>query len=126
MTRLLFVGLGGALGAVARYGLSTWVQRSTPGSFPAGTLAVNVLGCFALGALAAAIEVRPGLHPELRYLLGVGFLGGLTTFSAFGYETFELLRAGQPGLALGSVAANMLLGLASVAAGRALFLYLLA
>jgi CrcB protein len=126
VTRLLFIGLGGALGAIARYGLSNWVQRATPGSFPSGTLSVNVAGCLAIGALAAAIEARVAMHPELRYLLGAGFLGGLTTFSAFGLETFLLARDGEYGLALASVAANMLLGLAAVAAGRALVLHILA
>lgn len=94
-----------------------------PNPFPAGTLLVNVVGCFLLGALVVAIESRTDWHPELRYLLGVGFLGALTTFSTFGYETFELLRVGDHWLALASVALNVGLGLGAVIAGRALALY---
>ena len=125
MMRLFAVGLGGALGALARYGISGYVQRRVPNPFPAGTLVVNVVGCFLLGALVVLLESRSEWHPELRYLLAVGVLGAMTTFSTFGYETFELLRVGSHGLAFASIALNVGLGLGAVIAGRALVLFLI-
>lgn len=118
MTQLLWVGIGGFFGAVARYGLSSWAQRFAPLGFPLGTLLVNVLGCFLLGVLMAWLE-RAAAPASLRPLIGVGFLGALTTFSTFGYETFSLLKQGETGLAVASVVANMLVGLAAVWLGLA-------
>ena len=113
MAQFLWVGVGGFFGAVARYLVSGWAQRFMVGSFPLGTLVVNVAGCFALGVLMAWLD-RGLLSPAMRQLLAVGFLGALTTFSTFGYETFDLLRGGEAGLALASVAANLLVGLLAV------------
>ena len=113
MAQFLWVGVGGFFGAVVRYLVSGWAQRWMIGSFPLGTLVVNVAGCFALGALMAWLD-RGWLSPAMRQLLAVGFLGALTTFSTFGYETFDLLRGGEAGLALLSVAANLLVGLLAV------------
>ncbi|MEM8994389.1 MAG: fluoride efflux transporter CrcB [Acidobacteriota bacterium] len=116
--QLLWIGFGGFFGALARHILSTWVQRWAPHAFPLGTLAVNVIGCFALGALMAWLE--RGAPPSLRPALGVGFLGALTTFSTFGHETVALLRRGEALLAAASVAANVAVGLAAVWLGMAL------
>lgn len=92
------VALGGALGAVGRYVLADLAQRLGPRAielFPVGTLSVNVLGCLAIG-VAAAYFAGPNLvREEVRLLLMVGILGGFTTFSTFGLETFELLNARQ-------------------------------
>ena len=99
MLKLLVVGLGGFLGAVARYGLSGLVHRYTSGSFPAGTLVVNVLGCLLIGGLACLVEERQLFTPEARLFLLIGFLGSFTTLSTVGYETFEFLRAGDFGMA---------------------------
>ncbi|MEO1086481.1 MAG: fluoride efflux transporter CrcB [Acidobacteriota bacterium] len=112
MIQLLWIGCGGFLGAIARHLLSSWAQRWAPLAFPLGTLAVNVVGCFALGALMAWLE--RGAPPTLRPLVGVGFLGALTTFSTFGYETLELLRQGEMLLAAASVVANVVVGLGAV------------
>ena len=87
--------------------------------FPYATLAVNVIGCFCIGMAMPAAARLEALSPELRLLIVIGFLGGFTTFSAFGNETVALLRWGG-GLALLNVAANMGLGLAAVVLGRAL------
>jgi CrcB protein len=108
--KLLAIGLGGAFGALARYGLSGLLQRGA--AFPVGTLAVNVLGCFLIGVLFER------LGPGARQFVVVGVLGGFTTFSAFGYETLELLRGGEPRLALANVAANVVLGVGAVLVGR--------
>jgi CrcB protein len=110
----LLVALGGALGSSARYLTVSWLMRLYPG-FPAGTLLVNVLGCFLFGVLAGWTEDR-----ALRAALGTGVLGGFTTFSAFGGDTVALMQSGSPRLALMNVGLNLLLGLAAVWAGRAL------
>ena len=86
--------------------------------FPLGTWAVNVAGCLGLGALMGLADTRLGFTPEARLFLGIGVLGSLTTFSTFGYETIELLRASQLGLALANVAGNLLVGCGAVVAGR--------
>jgi CrcB protein len=119
MTRVLLVAAGSALGGTARYVLSGVVQRGLGATFPYGTLAVNVAGCFLIGAFMMAVESRLSAPPEARIFLVVGILGGFTTFSAFGYETEALLRDQETWLALGNVAANVGLGLAAVVLGRA-------
>ena len=119
MLKLLAVGVGGFLGAVARYGLSGWVHRYAGASFPAGTLAVNVFGCFLIGVLMTLVEDRPLLSPETRMFLTVGLLGSFTTFSTVAFETFEMLRDRNPWVAGLNVAANLLVGLGAVWLGRA-------
>jgi CrcB protein len=114
MKELLLVGIGGGLGAMARYGLSGFAHRVLGASFPYGTLAVNVLGCLVIGAVLYLVEGRAVLSLQARLFLATGILGGLTTFSSFGYETLELLRSQQLRLALLNVAANVVLGLGSV------------
>ncbi len=120
MGNILVVGVGGFIGAVARYGLSGLAKRCSTTSFPVGTLVVNVLGCLAIGSLMWYIESREGLSPNIRLFVMVGLLGSLTTFSAFGCETIELMRAGDMRLAMISVLANVMLGLAAVVVGRSL------
>ncbi len=117
--KLVAIALGGAIGAVARYGLSGLVHRTANGNFPAGTLVVNVVGCLAIGAFLYFVEDRAMLGPTARLFVAVGILGGFTTFSSFGYETIELLRDGRWGAASGSVLGNVILGLAAVWLGRA-------
>jgi len=120
MYYLLAIGLGGFLGAVSRYLLSTWVQRL--GSFPFGTLAVNVLGCFAIGMLWALAREREEFSPNVQAFLAVGFLGSFTTFSTFGLESLNLLRNDHLAQVGASIIANVTLGLLAVALGRALVL----
>jgi CrcB protein len=123
--KLLLVGLGGGLGAVARYWLSGVVQEALRNvTFPYGTLTVNVLGCLIIGGLSYLGEARGVLTQEARLLLITGFLGGFTTFSTFGNETVGLARGGESGPALANVAAHVALGLGAVWAGRALALWL--
>jgi len=118
VVKLLIVGAGGFLGAISRYVLSGMVHRWVPGAFPIGTLCVNLMGCFLIGALMTLVTDRKLFTPEARLLFGVGILGSLTTFSTFGYETVELLRGGESRLALLSVAANVVLGVTGVILGR--------
>ena len=120
MKEALLVGAGGFLGSIMRYGLGRWAAAMAPGfPIPAGTLLVNVAGCFVIGLLFRLAEAQqwPGAW---RWFLFTGILGGFTTFSAFGLETFNLLRAGQTGPALLNIAAQLLLGLGAVWAGYAL------
>ena len=119
MRDLLLVGGGGFLGSVARYLLSTAVGAGTAGrtAFPSGTLAVNVLGCFLIGALAAFGARTTPWTESGRLFLFTGVLGGFTTFSAFGYETFTLARDGRWGLAMANVVLQLTCGLLAVAAG---------
>jgi fluoride exporter len=111
---LLTVGCGGFVGAIVRYGLTGLLQKKFPQFTPAGTLAVNVLGCLIIGGLMAAVTLRPNFPPSLRLFLVTGLLGSLTTFSTFGYETVELLREEDYRKAAWNVAANLLLGLPAV------------
>ena len=119
MLQLLAIGCGGFLGAIARFGLSGWVQRATRSTFPWGTLAVNVVGCFALGVLMTLVEERSWAGPTARSFVAVGILGSFTTFSTFGVETFELLRSGGLVPAAGNVGGNVVVGLVAVWCGRA-------
>lgn len=90
---VLLVGAGGALGAMARYGVGGLVHRSPAlAGFPYGTLTVNLLGCLLIGLGAGLADARQAFTPEARLFLFVGVLGGFTTFSSFGYETIALLR----------------------------------
>jgi fluoride exporter len=117
MNKILAVGIGGCLGSIARYWLSGVVQRYSSGEFPYGTMAVNVLGCFVLGCLMGLVEYRQLFGPNARLLVTTGMMGGFTTFSTFGYETFGLLRDRQYLPALGNVTVSVVLGIAAVIAG---------
>lgn len=92
---LLFIALGGALGAVSRFLLGNAVSRYVSGAFPYGTFVINVIGCFAMGFLMTLIIEREMLPVTWRLFLCVGFLGGFTTFSSFGYEALSLFIEGN-------------------------------
>lgn len=99
MTRFLLVAVGGMVGAVARYGLTGWISSRTDGGFPYGTLAVNLIGSFAIGLFLTLALERFSWSPGIRLSVTVGFLGAFTTFSTFSYETVELLREGAYAMA---------------------------
>jgi len=121
MNRTLLVGLGGFLGSVARYALGGWLARMKSGwAFPVETLVINVTGCLVIGFLAGLAETRGVFTGASRAFLFIGVLGGYTTFSTFGYETFQLLRDGQLGPALLSSSLQLGLGLGAVWAGEML------
>jgi len=117
MNPILAVGIGGALGSIARYGLSTAVNRYFQHAFPWGTLAVNILGCLLLGIVIGLVEHRQLFSPHVRLFLTVGIMGGFTTFSTFGWETFDLLRNHQYAFTLAYVTGNVLVGTLAVIAG---------
>jgi fluoride exporter len=115
MKNLLLVALGGALGSAARYKMSGWILHHTVDwKFPAGTFAVNVLGCLAAGLLAGLAEKHELLSPHTRLLLFTGVLGGFTTFSAFGLETVFLIRRGDWLVATSNVFLSVLAGLVAL------------
>ena len=112
MHHLIFVAVGGAVGACCRYLVGLACLRWLGDRFAFGTLTVNVVGCFLLGALMHVAEAHPSRLPVLPHLgATVGFLGGLTTFSTFGYETVLFLEQKQPHLAGINVLSNVVLGL---------------
>ena len=118
--RIALVGLAGLVGTLCRYWLSGVVARRYGETFPAGTLAVNVLGCFLIGFLYFMFEERYVAGPAARTVVLVGFLGGFTTFSSYGLQTFTLLRDGEVAYAAANVVASNVLGLLTVWAGYAL------
>ena len=123
MTNIAMVFVGGGLGSLARYLLSSSAYRFFGGAFPCGTLLVNLAGCFVIGLLWALSE-KFVIASAVRVFLFVGFLGGFTTFSSFGLETFSLLRDGQLRLALWNILANNVLGLGLVFLGFAIVRFL--
>ena len=109
---ILMIALGGATGAVSRYSVSKWMLRYTlDWTFPIATFTINVMGCLLIGVLAGVGERFNWLTSDLRLLLITGVLGGFTTFSAFGLETFTLLRRGELWVAMGYVGLSVVLGL---------------
>jgi fluoride exporter len=119
--KLLLVGIGGFLGSALRYGAGGWLARlRSGGDFPLETFVINVTGCLVIGFLAGLAETRGVFTPPVRAFLFVGVLGGYTTFSTLGYETFQLMRDGQLALGLGSAASQLVLGLGGVWLGDAL------
>lgn len=124
MERILLIALGGALGSVARYATATAAARWFGADFPYGTLAVNLVGSFLIG-LIHELAVETALIPDdLRWFLTTGVMGGLTTYSAFSYETVRLIQTGAWAAATVNVGATtvlcLLLAVLGIAAGRAL------
>lgn len=118
---IVLIGLGGAIGANLRYGLTEFAKRLYPVAFPWGTLAANVLGSLLLGLVAGwfAGPLTPTRH-SWRLLLGVGLCGGFTTFSTFSLETLTLIRLGRPGIAFLYVLVSVSAGFGAVWLGSRL------
>ncbi len=118
MKEYLLVGSGGMVGAIARYLCSSYFLHSYPNArFPWGTFVVNILGCLLIGLLAGIVERSTHYNAELRLLLITGFLGGFTTFSAFGIESLHLIRANAFCLALVYMLSSTVLGVAAAFIG---------
>lgn len=115
--QIIAVAVGGATGAVLRFGVNELFQRRGWYGLPLATLSVNVMGCFLAGLVIVWLESRGAQTPFWRALLMVGFLGGLTTFSALGLELWQLLRAGRVDLFLGLSMFNLFLGVIAVMLG---------
>ena len=115
MVKILFVGIGGFLGSIARYWASGMVHRVLDKSwFPVGTLAVNVIGCLLIGFLGGLAEKSQFFTPELRLMVFIGFLGGFTTFSTFGFEIITFARDGEIINALTNLVLHIVLGIGAV------------
>ena len=95
MGTVIAIALGGALGAVARYALSSQITHWVGPNFPWGILLVNIVGCFAMGVITELGAVTLNLSPEMRAFLTTGILGGFTTFSAFALDTVVLMERGE-------------------------------
>ena len=115
MQSWILVAVGGALGSVARYGLGQAVDARWDADFPVGTLLINLLGSFAIGAVAGFTS-----DPAVRQLVMVGILGGFTTFSSFSLQTVQLMNAGRYPVAAGYVAASVVLCVLGTMLGLAL------
>lgn len=115
--KIVWIGAAGFLGALARYGVEGWVSERTKGSFPFGTLVVNVTGCFLLGLIMALLTGRLGLHPNVQPAVTIGFLGAYTTFSTFAFESMRLAEDGATLSAAINIGASIALGIAAVYAG---------
>jgi CrcB protein len=120
MLRVLAIGLAGLVGTLCRYWLSGVMARRYGETFPSGTLAVNVAGCFLIGFLFYLFQERYVASETTRTVVLVGFLGGFTTFSSYGLQTFTLLRDGEFAYAAVNVVASNLLGLLLVWGGYTL------
>ncbi len=115
-----WVGLGGFLGANARYWLGLWVDTNWSNQFPWGTFVINISGCFILGLFATIMSERIIPAPHLRLLVSIGFVGAYTTFSTFEYETLRLAEGGSMLRALANVLASVLVGFLAVWLGTKL------
>jgi CrcB protein len=120
MLRLIFIGFAGFAGTLMRYWLSDWTARRYGETFPTGTLVVNMLGCFLTGLLFYLMFDRYLVSPTVRTVVLIGLLGGFTTFSSFGLQTFTLLRDGELALALFNIAISNIGGLLMVWVGYSL------
>ena len=117
MQKTILVAIAGLIGTLFRYWLSGVVARHYGETFPWGTLVVNLVGCFLAGAVFYVTEERFLISPTLRTVILIGFLGGFTTFSSYGLQTFTLLREGEIGWAAFNIAASNVLGLMMVWTG---------
>ena len=115
--KYLWVGLGGALGSIARYVVGLVIYERMGTRFPYGTFVINVSGCFVIGLVLTVLDERLGLSPAWREAMAIGFVGAFTTFSTFEYETLRAVQHGQGATALTYVASSVVLGFAAVWAG---------
>jgi fluoride exporter len=115
--RLLLIAIFGAVGTLARYGLQGLVQVKMNSTYPYGTLLINLTGCFFLGLLGQLMLNRMIVSPEWRMAITVGFFGGYTTFSTFGWETAKMMEAGEWLRVSSYVAASVIFGVLLSATG---------
>ncbi|MEJ2695240.1 MAG: fluoride efflux transporter CrcB [Candidatus Sulfobium sp.] len=120
MINYLVIGAGGFIGAIARYVIATWVGMKWGRSFPAGTFAANVSGCFFIGLLMTLLTEKFVVSPQIRLFLFVGFLGAYTTFSTFEYETGKLLKDSELLLAGLNIVLSVFLGFVALKTGEVL------
>lgn len=120
VSRLLWIALFGALGAVSRYGVSDWIANRVEGPFPWATFAVNVTGSFALGLAFTLMAERVSVSSDVRAAITIGFLGSYTTFSTFALDTQRLAEDGDAAIAVAYVLASVAATVAAVWTGTVL------
>ncbi len=121
MIQVLWIALGGAIGAVLRYLMATGINAWIPVNFPIGTLLVNSLGCLIIGIVYSLLSTTPTYQTTLKPFLVIGILGGFTTFSSYAIETFQLAQTQQIMKALLYIALSNFIGLASAWVGYKVF-----
>jgi CrcB protein len=117
LTKIVLVMMGGGLGSLSRYGITLLSVKLFGFRFPWGTLIVNLTGCFLIGLSFALAERSSLMNPTVRLFFVTGFLGGLTTFSTYGYESFNAIYMGNQWIAIGNVVFNNVAGLSLVYLG---------
>lgn len=123
MMHVIYIGLGGFIGAVSRYLVSRYLGNLIP-SFPLGTLAVNILGSFALGFIIYSLSQGKTISPDMRDFITIGIIGGFTTMSSFAYESFRMAELGQMLFFALNIALNVVLCIAAIYAGKELAMLL--
>ncbi len=112
--KYIMVGIGGFLGAIARFWVGGYVYERMGTKFPYGTFVINVSGSFVIGLVMSILTERTHLHPNWRYLIPIGFIGAYTTFSTFEYETLAAARDGAWAVALANVVLSVAFGFVGV------------
>jgi len=123
MKIVLAIGFGSFLGGISRYLITIFIQNKILSTFPYGTLAVNIVGCFLIG-IVYGLSTRGNFNVEWRLFLATGFLGGFTTFSSFANDTVSMLRDAQYWHAFSYIAVSVLIGVAATFGGVSLIKYL--
>ena len=118
MANYFIIGIGGFLGAVARYIVALWIGQRWGRIFPLGTFIVNISGCFLISLLMSLFTERFMENPQLRLFLVIGFLGAYTTFSTFEYETGNLVKDGEWTIALANVIISVIAGFVALKLGE--------
>ena len=118
MTNYFIIGLGGFLGAVARYIVALWIGQRWGRIFPLGTFVVNISGCFLISLLMSLFTEKFMVNPQIRLFLVIGFLGAYTTFSTFEYETGNLVKDGEWSIALANVILSVIAGFVALKLGE--------
>lgn len=119
MLQIIYIGVGGFIGAVSRFLVSRYMNNLLP-SFPLGTLTVNIIGSFILGFIVYSVSLGKSVSPDMRDFITIGILGGFTTMSSFAYESFRLMELNQLLMFSLNLALNLVLCIAAVYAGKEL------
>jgi CrcB protein len=117
LIKYLMVGIGGFVGAIARYWLGSYIGGKMGTRFPYGTFVINISGSFLIGLILTLLAERTHWNPNLRYLIPIGFIGAYTTFSTFEYETLRTVQDGQVWIAFLNISLSVVVGFAAVWAG---------
>lgn len=119
MLQIIYIGVGGFIGAVSRFLVSRYMNNLLP-SFPLGTLTVNIIGSFILGFIVYSVSLGKSVSPDMRDFITIGILGGFTTMSSFAYESFRLMELNQLLMFSLNLTLNLVLCIAAVYAGKEL------